>query len=180
MTEVALLHHPTTPCAQVKSIGVEVTRASGTSIRLRYLLNADLAQIRVPPRVAQMRRDELWRHTCFEAFVTTPDAPQYVEFNFSPSTEWAIYQFDNYRHGMRGVSVSPPKIDVTSHDDALTLHAELDLAPFGFKAEQELKLGVSAVIECIDGSISYWAIKHPMPKPDFHHRESFAMLLPSN
>ena len=30
-----------------------------------------------------------------------------------------------------------------------------------------------AVIETRDNTISYWALKHPMNTPDFHHRESF-------
>ncbi len=179
MSDVALLCHPTSPCARVKSIGVEVSRTNGSSIRIRCRLNANLAHIRLPRPAAQNRRDELWRHTCFEAFVTTPNAAQYFEFNFSPSTEWAIYRFDDYRQGMRAVTVSPPKVAVTSRCDLLILDAEFDLEPHGFKTKQSLQMGSSAVIECVDGSISYWAIKHPLPNPDFHHRDGFAMLLPS-
>ncbi len=179
MTNVVLLHHPTTHCPQVSSIGVEVTRTSSSSIRFCYRLNANLARIRLPQRVTQTRRDELWRHTCFEAFVSTPDTSQYVEFNVSPSTEWAIYQFDDYRQGARAVSVSSLQVAVTSRDDLLTLDAEFDLTSLGFNANQPLQMGISAVIECFDRIISYWAIKHPMPKPDFHHRDGFALLLPS-
>jgi hypothetical protein len=38
-----------------------------------------------------------------------------------------------------------------------------------------LRLGLSAVIEDIDGRLSYWALKHPPGKPDFHHPDSFAL-----
>jgi hypothetical protein len=48
----------------------------------------------VPAAVAAARTDELWRHTCFEAFVRTSPAPAYYEFNFAPSTQWAAYRFD--------------------------------------------------------------------------------------
>jgi hypothetical protein len=33
------------------------------------------------------------------------------------------------------------------------------------------------VIETLDGSLSYWALRHPPGKPDFHHSESFALEL---
>lgn len=180
MVDVTLLPHSTTPCSSVNSIGVEVTRTSGSSIRLCYHLNAELAQLRLPQQVAQTQREELWRHTCFEAFVKIPNAQEYFEFNFSPSTEWAIYRFDHYRSGMSAVAASPTKIDVTRRDDSLALDVEFDLATWGMAANQDVQMGLSAVIESRAGSISYWAIKHPMPKPDFHHRDSFAMLLPSS
>jgi hypothetical protein len=40
-----------------------------------------------------------------------------------------------------------------------------------------LRLGLSAVIEENDGTISYWALKHLPGKPDFHHPDSFALEL---
>jgi len=33
--------------------------------------------------------DELWQHTCFEAFIGTSSGAGYYEFNFAPSTQWA-------------------------------------------------------------------------------------------
>jgi hypothetical protein len=33
------------------------------------------------------------------------------------------------------------------------------------------------VIESADGSISYWALRHPAGRPDFHHLDGFALLL---
>jgi hypothetical protein len=38
---------------------------------------------------------------------------------------------------------------------------------------------VSAVIEELDGTKSYWALAHPPGDPDFHHAESFLLTLPS-
>ena len=40
------------------------------------------------------------------------------------------------------------------------------------------ELGISAVIEEQDGRLSYWALAHPPGKPDFHHRDCFALRLP--
>jgi hypothetical protein len=33
------------------------------------------------------------------------------------------------------------------------------------------------VIEEIDGALSYWALRHAPGKPDFHHRDAFALEL---
>jgi hypothetical protein len=40
-----------------------------------------------------------------------------------------------------------------------------------------LLIGLAAVIEAADGSLSYWALRHPPGKPDFHHRGAFALEL---
>ena len=43
--------------------------------------------------------DDLWQHTCFELFIGAKNDAEYYEFNFSPSGEWAAYEFRNYRDG---------------------------------------------------------------------------------
>ena len=47
------------------------------------------------------RQDNLWKHTCFEAFFARPDSEQYWELNVAPSGHWNLYQFDGYRSGGR-------------------------------------------------------------------------------
>jgi hypothetical protein len=42
---------------------------------------------------------------------------------------------------------------------------------------RELRLAVSAVTQSDQGVISYWALAHPPGKPDFHHRDGFALRL---
>ena len=37
------------------------------------------------------------------------------------------------------------------------------------------RLGLSAVIEALNGEKSYWALAHPPEKPDFHHPDSFTL-----
>jgi len=39
------------------------------------------------------------------------------------------------------------------------------------------RIGLSAVIEETDGTKSYWALRHPPGKPDFHHPDCFALTL---
>jgi len=40
-----------------------------------------------------------------------------------------------------------------------------------------LRLGLSAVVEDADGELSYWALRHPPGKPDFHYTDAFALQL---
>jgi hypothetical protein len=40
-----------------------------------------------------------------------------------------------------------------------------------------VRLGLSAVIEEERGMLSYWALKHPTGRPDFHHPDAFALEL---
>jgi hypothetical protein len=40
-------------------------------------------------------------------------------------------------------------------------------------ADRRIEVGVAAVIELAGGGLTYWALSHPGPQPDFHRRESF-------
>jgi hypothetical protein len=77
-----------------------------------------------PPR----RADELWRHTCCELFLAERGRAGYHEFNFAPSTEWAIYRFQAYREGMAVVE-NAGRLRVASRvrADRLELTAAIDL-----------------------------------------------------
>lgn len=166
---VALVPHPATPCAAVRSILVHVRREPRT-LSLRYVLAGDLARLRIPALRPPDRADGLWRHTCFELFVTGEEASAYREFNFSPSGEWAAYAFARYRDGGTTPDCPPPAIACRRPQDGLELYADAACAPEG-----RLRIGLSAVVEDAAGALSYWALRHPATKPDFHHPESFAL-----
>ena len=69
-----------------------------------------------------------------------------------------------------------PKIAVQRNSENLELNAVIhsDRLP-GLRPDVCLSLGLSAVIENLSGSLSYWALKHPPGKPDFHHADAFAL-----
>ncbi len=169
--------HPQTPCDAVTSIAVDVERAGPSALRLRYRLTGDIALLAIPAIAAPVRTDELWRHTCFEAFLAPAPADGYVEFNLAPSTEWAAYRFSGYREGMAPAPVATPQIEVRAGGARLELDAELNLAALDL-SPGPCRLALSAVIEDAVGAKSYWALAHPPGKPDFHHRSSFACELP--
>ena len=169
--------HRETPCDAVSSIAVEVVRA-GAALSLRYLLTGDVAALAIPPVAASARADELWRHTCFEAFLAPDPGGGYFEFNLAPSTRWAAYAFAGYRDGMAPAAFAPPRIVVAASEATLELAAQLNLAAPALPPGP-CRLALSAVIEAGSGAKSYWALAHPPGKPDFHHRSSFAYVLPA-
>ncbi len=105
--------------------------------------------------------------------------PTYHEFNFSPSGEWAAYAFRGYRNGgpIEDDKLDP-EITVRSAANSFELEALVRLDCLqAVTPQMPLRLGLSAVIEENDETISYWALKHLQGKPDFHHADSFALEL---
>jgi hypothetical protein len=108
------------------------------------------------------------------------DSAGYVEFNFSPSTEWALFGFTAYREGMSPVEVDhPPTLAVRCNPHRLELDALIgSFARWGpIRESERLIFGLTAVIEDLSGERSYWALSHPSDHPDFHHPDSFALTL---
>jgi hypothetical protein len=82
----------------------------GTELLLRFDVTGAIDRVRVPPPApAPQRLDELWRHTCFEAFVRPSRSPAYQELNLSPSGDWAYYHFDDHRAGMSRPNMTAPR-----------------------------------------------------------------------
>ena len=172
----ALVRHPDFPCEAVAAIEVEAARPAARQLVLEYRLSGMTGKLQLP-RPARGRVDGLWKHTCFEAFVQAAAADSYRELNCAPSGQWAAYRFDGYREGMANAAVEPPEVDVARDGPgALVLRArwELDLPP-----DLAWRVGISAVIEEAGGRLSYWALKHPRGRPDFHDADCFAGELPA-
>ena len=174
-----LTPHPRSVGQFVDTIEVKLVCDERQTLQLVYRISGVLNQLQVPvPRPAR-RADCLWQHTCFEAFIKTNVAPDYYEFNFSPSGEWAAYAFRSYRDGGPFDDDSmDPAISVTIQEQRLVLSAVIDLYRLPvIRSAARLLIGLSAVVEASDGSLSYWALNHPGDKPDFHHPDSFALEL---
>jgi hypothetical protein len=175
----ASLHcHPETPCTAVESIRSSISWEHG-KLKISYALKGIVEQLRVPSERAARRTDHLWQHTCFELFIGAKNDAEYYEFNFSPSGEWAAYEFRDYRDGspMHADGLDP-KIKVQCSAESLELSATVRLDRLsGIRSDVDLCVGLCAVIEDINGSLSYWALKHPPGKPDFHHADAFALEL---
>lgn len=168
---VTLVPHPSTAAAPVRAITAAVRREADV-LHLEFRLDGYLAGIRVPPPATPRFIVGLWNHTCFEAFIAAEGAVAYHELNLSPSGEWAVFAFDDYREvGALDVEPSSPGITVETSAEALVLRARVALAELSPSyAAAPLVVGLAAVVETSEGALSYWALVHPPGTPDFHHR----------
>ncbi len=153
-------------------------RSASAELQMTFRLDGDIPRIWLSPPGVPRIATELWRHTCFEAFIAVEGHPAYHEFNFAPSGEWAAYAFCGYRNG--GIlpdDAMSPQIAVRSTGTRFEMDAivRLDLLS-AIHTDAPLRLGLAAVIETSDG-LSYWALRHPVDKPDFHDANGFTMLL---
>jgi hypothetical protein len=172
--------HTAAPGKFVSAIEVRVSLTEDRCFAFDYVLTGELSNIRIPLSVSTCRADRLWEHTCFEAFVRAKGQAAYYEFNFSPSGEWAAYVFREYREGGPiDDDQLKPKIAVQKEVETLELHAVIRLDRLSrIPPGSILQLGLSAVVEDINGRLSYWALNHPPGKPDFHHPDNFALEIP--
>lgn len=168
-----LLPHPRTPAAWLNAIEVGIRHTTPAELSLMYVLRGDLTELRLPPPGLPSRTDELWRHTCCELFLALPGQCGYREYNFSPSGAWQAYDFDDYRSRRRLAAVQTPSIACESAPDCFELSVVLPTADL--PGHPRLRLGLAVVVESVSGGLSYWALHHPLPEPDFHHPDAFAL-----
>ena len=170
MPSVALERHPGVACAALRGIEATVTRLPAASLRVVYRLEGEIERLRLPPPRPPRRAERLWEHTCCEIFIARHGAPGYRELNISPSGEWAAYDFTRYRQG-NALAHGDPRVATQRSPGKLELSATIAFP------EQRARIGLSAVIEDEAGVLSYWALRHPAGKPDFHHADGFALEL---
>lgn len=171
-----LTAHPDWPSPAIERIWVEVERPSREALSFRYEVAGQVSLLRLPPQRPPVRTDGLWQATCFEAFLRPAGAEDYFEFNFAPSGDWAAYAFSGYREGMRPLEpLDAPVVIMAARPDRLAVEVNLSLPGLG---DRPRRFGLSAVIEALDGTKSYWAVTHPSGKADFHHPDCFALELP--
>lgn len=181
---LSLSCHPATPAPVVRSLEARIRFNADGSIGLSYCLRGDIIRLRIPEELVPERVDQLWEHTCFEAFIGVRGETAYREFNFSPSGQWAAYAFRNYRQPEDELpEIAPPAIVAQRHAGRLELDVTLSARALPPKpAQTPWQIGLSAVVEeadTVDGRHSYWALLHPGTRPDFHHRDAFALNWPS-
>jgi hypothetical protein len=169
MTYRSLDLHRDFTCRAATAVDVEIDLAPSGLLRLGYRVTGDLHLLHLPPAVAPLRTDELWKTTCFEAFIQPSDGPAYYEFNLSPSTAWASYGFTGPRQDMRpALEIPAPRIETMAESAGFQLGAEIELPLNAFPVDRPWRVGLTAVIEDTFGGKTYWALAHPAGAPDFH------------
>jgi len=174
----ALVCHPAAPCPAVEALEATACLLDGHHLAVGFSLHGDLERLRFPASGAPRRTDRLWEHTCFEAFLARPGRDEYWELNLAPSTEWAAYRFRGYRQGGGPAPGLEPRITVQRTQGRLEVQAVVALdALDAYATGRGLQVGLAAVIEPLDGPLSYWALRHGPGRPDFHLRAAFDLKL---
>jgi hypothetical protein len=145
-----------------------------TSIMMKYILEGDFEDISFPLKSCDpIRKDELWKETCFEFFLGQFDSSKYYEYNFSPSGDWSCYQFLEYRSEPINEYLNfIPTVSSKQNAQCFTLSVNVPL-PDNFKFNR--KLGISVITKDKAEKYCFWSLSHPRNIPDFHDRRAFSI-----
>ena len=176
MTPRTLIPHPQSGAPSV-NVAARVELERDLRLLLEWSLSGDLDALAIPRRSVSSRAERLWEHTCFEAFVAPASGAGYCELNFAPSTQWAAYEFDGYRQGMRPLALEkPPTVKVVTTANELRVTAGIELGGLE-DAPWPWRIGLTAVVEDRAGGRAYFALEHPRAKPDFHDAAAFTVVI---
>jgi len=144
---------------------------------------------------------EACQNTCLECFVAPINSEQYWEFELVPDLNWIkesmraiehssgwdfqvssnhswkVSHFHGYRQGAHvDHSIKTISYSMLSAPKALHTLLKVDLEKM-LLADTHLAVGIAAVTHFNTDSCVHWALNHPNDRPDFHHRDSFALAL---
>ena len=179
---------PFTVAGSVERKLADLSERKLATLHFAFQLEGDLTSLDVPlSQVSKSRsqKDELWKATCFEIFLSRPGDLSYFEFNFSPTGDFAVYTFDDYRSDMQPLKqLVQPKFKFERGSDFYRITGAIGDAHDDprFKrllAEPKLEASMTAVIKPLpgQGETTFWALAHAGKKADFHLRSSFGLSL---
>lgn len=127
--------------------------------------------------VLNQRRNEIWKATCFEAFLKSPKSSEYLELNFNPDGDWNCYHFQDCRLPQPPQEV-PHVVSVfySFEKDSSTFRYDIRLDSNFTKTFSQLStldVGLTSILLMKDKSKNYFALRHTAEKPDFHKPDSF-------
>lgn len=167
----SLILHPDCAAGSVSAIEALIEPTSH-GCRATFVAHGYMSRSAVPPVQEAGRFDNLWTTTCFEIF-WSHDGTSYREFNLSPSTRWAAYDFDGFREGMRD---APAEIEIAVEVSEAMLRLTADI-----RSDLPLPatVALNAIIEDADGVNRFWALDFRPGAPEFHAAECRALELPA-
>ncbi len=154
--------HNSCELGQIRGLSARI-EPTAAGCEAEFRLKGAIAAIIVPGAKPPARTDFLWKTTCFEVFWQPVGGSSYREFNLSPSSQWAAYDFDDVRQNGRDGAVDAIAIACSHTDNELALRASI-----AADLPDPARVGLSAVIECADGALQFWALAFAPGKPDFH------------
>ena len=159
---IPLMLHQTCDLGPIKAVTAQI-HGTSDGCNAEFKLEGDLSRIKIPQNTHPAREDDLWKTTCFEIFWQPIRGTYYREFNLSPSSRWAAYDFDDFRKGMRDAPVGAISLACSRNDNELILKASI-----ACDLPDPAQVALNAVVEDNAGKIQYWALAFPPGKPEFH------------
>jgi len=174
---------------QLHPFSENTTQVSGVISRYGSELNLNLqlspASTLVLPTTeeASKRRVGLWQETCVEIFLKNQQSTEYLEYNLSPSGDWNLFFFKDYRVAYRGELFELPMTEVPGITHSLSSEGlwRFDaLVPLPktipwTKSVGQLEVGLSFVMKTQESGPHYFSLEHLKEKPDFHDPASFKL-----
>ena len=113
--QLTLSPHPTTPPSDPElKVWANIDHAASlvavATTNIWFGVGAPAQRFVIPEAAEPGRTDELWKTTCFEAFLRALGKKAYREWNFAPSGDWASYDFRSMRTGMKKAEAVDPYI----------------------------------------------------------------------
>lgn len=158
----SLILHPECADGPIHAVSASIEPTS-SGCRATFKLEGDIAAIKVPRPEEPERTDYLWKTTCFEIFWQPDGGSYYREFNLSPSTRWAAYDFDDFRENARDAAVERVEISCTRDGGQLVLEAEVSS-----ELPLPAQVALNAIVEDREGNIQFWALAFQDGKAEFH------------
>lgn len=157
-----------------------VATQNDEGFEIEFLLNGDISQLVIPElRMSSRRADELWRTTCFEFFWGPKDGSCYWEVNVSPSGDWNIYRFSDYRKNMCAAEEWKVNNFALLRDSSSSIRCQfLIQGPQRDFALAETTAALTAVIHHRRLGIDYWALSHGGEVADFHRSRDRTLEFP--
>jgi hypothetical protein len=150
------------------AVSGEVT-ISQQRILMRFSWEDPLEIMQIPEREPELSRlHELWKSTCFEAFIQPEGLESYLELNLTPAGRWNAYSFQSYRNPQPVKEALEVRL-VRMLGSQNQIEGEFSFIP----KNQRFNCGLSAVIENQGGKIEYFSLAHLAAKPDFHDAKAF-------
>lgn len=177
MRAFKLIPFPTLQIPAIEIMGT-ITKQDNL-LSIHFSVQGDIDDILLPVQIDfPTRKHDLWKATCFEFFIALKNQPGYWEFNLSPSSDWNVYAMDAYRQvNMREeAAFQSLPFEFCKTSEEISLDISVDLEPI-LRSDQILQIGITTIIETLDGSETYWALAHPGSQADFHVRKGFVIEL---
>lgn len=166
-----LMLHVACDLGPIRAVTASITATPG-GCEAEFHLDGYTPAIVIPRASAPARQDNLWQTTCFEIFWQPLGGTAYREFNLSPSGQWAAYDFDSFREGMRDAPVDAIAIACTHDGDGLLLKASI-----AADLPDPAQVALNAVVEPRDGGKQFWALAFPPGRPEFHSEANRALII---